>query len=310
MKDLTIILLTFNEERNLPRCLESIRALECPIFVVDSYSTDGTLDILKENNITFVQHPFENYSRQRNWAQKNNPFNTQWVFHLDAGERFTPELVQWIKDHFDANITTDGFMFSRRTIFFNKWIRRGGHYPNFHLRLYRASKGRCEDKIYDQHFVVDGTTREIGHGIDIIDTVADDLRSFTEAHAKWAVFEAVEILASSQQHGEVHAKFGGTAIERRRWLKNNVFQKAPLFVRAFLYFFYRYFFKLGFLDGGRGLVFHVLQGFWFRFLVDAIVLELRVKMRDEKKTLVEIVTRDYGEKVVRLIQKDEAPVVL
>lgn len=302
MSDITIILLTYNEDRNLPACIESLKGLDCPVFAVDSYSTDNTLAILEAAHITTVQHPFENYSRQRNWAQENNPYKTDWVFHLDAGERLTQELVTWIRNHFKSDGSADGYMFSRRTIFFDQWIRHGGHYPNFHLRLYRSSKGRCEDKVYDQHFVIDGVTHEVTKGTDIIDTVTDNLRTFTQSHAKWAVFEALEIVMKDKDTGEVRPRLTGTSIERRRWLKNNVFQKTPLFARAFLYFFYRYFFKLGFLDGSLGLVFHVLQGFWFRFLIDSIVLELRTKMKMERKSLDEIVERDYGRDVLQLIK--------
>ncbi len=273
----SIIILTFNEEKNLPLCLKSLSGVDAPIYIVDSYSTDQTLDIIHHHGIIYQQHKFENYSKQRNWAQENNPHKTQWVFHLDAGEQFTPELVQWLNKQFDPSKNIDGYMFSRRTMFFGKWIRFGGHYPNYHLRLYRSDRGRCEDKVYDQHFVLEGKTHVVKKGIDIIDTVTDTLQNFTTGHARWAAFEANEILMSTSQQGDVNARILGTPIERRRWLKNNVFQKTPLFLRSFLYFFYRYFIKLGFLDGRRGLVFHLLQGFWFRFLIDAMVLEMRLK---------------------------------
>ena len=120
----TIIILTYNEESNLPSCLESLKGVDAFLFAVDSFSQDKTLNILQEHNISFKQHAFENYSLQRNWAQANNPFKTEWVFHLDAGERLTPELVQWLNTYFSVkNNDVDGFMFSRRTIFFGKWIR-------------------------------------------------------------------------------------------------------------------------------------------------------------------------------------------
>lgn len=273
----TIIILTLNEEENLPLCLHSLNGVDAPIFVVDSGSKDKTLQIIEQHKIIYKLHPFENYSQQRNWAQANNPYNTKWAFHLDAGERFTPELVQWLNNDFNPAKDIDGYMFSRRTMFFGKWIRYGGHYPNFHLRLYRVSKGKCEDKVYDQHFVVDGVTEVVKPGIDIIDTVTDTLQNFTVGHARWAAFEAKEIISASPEKGEVKVDFFGTPIEKQRWFKNNVFQKTPLFMRSFLYFFYRYFFKLGFLDGKMGLVFHLLQGFWFRFLIDAMVLEAKAK---------------------------------
>jgi len=275
MKNITIILLTYNEEQNIQDCLYSLSQLNAPVFAVDSYSTDSTLDILDKYGIPYSQHPFENYASQRNFAQENCPFDTEWVFHLDAGERMTAELVEWLNHKFDPEADINGYMFSRRTMFFGKWIKHGGHYPNFHLRLYRKTKGHCENKVYDQHFIVEGETKLVPAGIDIIDTVTDTIKNFTLGHARWAEFEANEIIASTKMKGEVRVRFFGSPIERRRWLKNNIFQKTPLFVRSFSYFIYRYFFRLGFLDGKWGLAFHLLQGFWFRFLIDCMVLEIK-----------------------------------
>ena len=140
MNNLTVIVLTYNEANNIEACLDSLQNLDAPIFVVDSYSTDRTLEILKQRNIPYVQHPFENYSKQRNWSQEHIPQDSDWVLHLDAGERCTPEMIEWINKEFDPKASVDGYMFSRRTMFFGQWIRRGGHYPNFHLRLYRRDK--------------------------------------------------------------------------------------------------------------------------------------------------------------------------
>jgi len=280
MHQLTVILLTFNEESNIGACLDSLADIQANIFVVDSYSKDQTLAILEARKIPYVQHPFENYSKQRNWAQANTPFPTEWVMHLDAGERCTPELVAWINNQFNPNTDIDGYMFSRRTFFMNRWIRYGGHYPNFHLRLYRASKGHCEDKAYDQHFIVDGKKQQLAAGIDIIDIVTDTIYNFTLSHARWAVKESQEQLNALQQRGEVKASYRGNAIERQRWFKSNLFERVPLFWRSLFYFFYRYFLRFGFLDGKPGLVFHVLQGFWFRFLIDAMILEGK---KEEKK---------------------------
>jgi len=280
MKPLTIVILTFNEEKNIKACLDSLANLDAPIFAVDSYSTDQTLSIYEEYNIPFVQHPFENYSAQRNWAQSNIPWPSEWVFHLDAGERLTPELVEWINQSFNPSAKVNGYMFSRRTMFMGKWIRYGAHYPNYHLRLYRKTKGKCEDKVYDQHFVVDGEKTVISSGIDIIDTVCDNLKDFMSSHLRWAVFEAVEVVYEAQSKGDVKPSILGNPIERKRWLKNNIFQKVPKFYRSIFYFFYRYFLRLGFLDGTAGFIFHFLQGLWFRMIVDSMVYEIEQELKN------------------------------
>lgn len=294
-KDLTIIILTYNEERNISDCLNSVLQLPCTIYIVDSGSTDTTLDIINQysnttDKIKVVYNQFISYSEQRNWAQKNNPFKTKWVFHLDAGERITEDLSIWIKNNFDVNSPYNGFMFSRQTYFLNRWIKYGGHYPNYHLRLYKTEYGKCEDKAYDQHFVVQGDVKKIPKA-DIIDIVADDLISFTYAHTRWAVVEAKEIL-TEQKKGEVQENIVGNPIEKKRWLKNNLFQKSPIFVRSISYYLYRYFIKLGFLDGKEGLVFHFLQGFWFRFLVDSIVYEVRIS-KPENETIDSFLAKKY-----------------
>src|SRR5690348_6479470 len=110
MLDLTIIILTFNEENNLGDCLKSLEGIPANIFVVDSYSTDNTLGILEKKNIRYAQHSFVNYARQRNWAQENEPFQSSWVLHLDADERLTPEFKDWIINDFYLQKGVDGFI--------------------------------------------------------------------------------------------------------------------------------------------------------------------------------------------------------
>lgn len=292
MHDLTFIILTYNEEKNISACLESIKGIPANVFVVDSYSDDKTLEILKESGVNYVQHTFENYSRQRNWAQVHDPYNSEWVFHLDADERLTPELKYWLINEFKSLIDADAYIFGRRAVFMGKWIKYGGHYPIYQLRLFRKALGGCEDKAYDQHFVCRGVSRLIKNR-DIVNVLSDNLGSFINRHNTWSLLEAVEILRN-EKSGEVSSKISGNPIERKRWLKNNLFEKSPLFIRSFLYFLYRYIFRLGFLDGKEGLIFHVLQGFWFRFLVDSKVYELRTEMKEKGLSLGEAVNKKYG----------------
>jgi len=276
LKNLTIIVLTYNEENNIRGLLENAINVTQNIFVVDSYSTDGTLAILNEKDVVYKQHEFKNYSIQRNWAQNNNPFKTEWVLHLDADELITPELLNWLVNDFSIEASSaDGFLFSRKTIFMNHWIRYGGQYPNFHLRLYKVKKGRCEDKAYDQHFLVNGISKKIKNA-DIINSVSNNLNEFITSHNHWSTKEALEVYNSSST-GDIKPTLFGNPIERRRWLKQNIFEASPLFIRSLIYFIYRYFFRLGFLDRKAGLVFFVLQTFWFRFLIDAKVHELKLK---------------------------------
>ena len=300
---ITIIVLAFNEEANLPDLFTSLKDIKVNLFAVDSYSTDRTVELLEQNNFTVLQHPFKNYGVQRNWAQSNNPFKSPWVLHLDAGERLTSEFVEWLNNSFDPSKPVDGYIFSRRTMIFGNEVKHGGQYPQYHLRLFNPEKGRCEEKFYDQHFYVDGTTEVIKKHVDIIDTVMENWQTFTIGHARWAVFEAIEQIAKSgTDAGNVKASLFGSPIEQMRWWKTRVFQKTPPFLRALLFFIYRYFFRLGILDGMTGLAWHFLQGFWFRFLIDAVVLEFKTKMKKQGLTLDEIVEKEYGEKYSNLLK--------
>jgi glycosyltransferase involved in cell wall biosynthesis len=268
---LSVIVLTHNEEINLPACLDSLKDLSCKVFVVDSGSTDRTLEIAAARGVAVYQHPFENYASQRNWAQQNLPLSGMWVLHLDSDERLTTELVGEI-NQVTAQPPRDiaGFMLRKRTIFMGRWIRHGGHYPSYHLRLFKSSRGRCEDRLYDQHFIVEGRVDRLKH--DYLDVVATSLSSWTVRHVRWAGLEASEILAQGQGGRQVVPAAFGNPIQRRRWWRN-AYARGPLFFRGFLYWVYRYFFRLGFLDGIPGLIFHFLQGFWFRFLIDATIYE-------------------------------------
>jgi glycosyltransferase involved in cell wall biosynthesis len=272
----SVIVLTLDEERTVEACLQSVAAWAGEIFVVDSGSHDRTVEISRRSTEQIVEHPFETYSDQRNWAQTALPLKHSWVLHLDADERVTPELADSIRQFFARGDHTrfHGAMFSRRTVFLGRWIRHGGHYPAYHARLFDIGHGRCEDRRYDQHFLVDPPIARLSG--DLVDVVASDLDSFSIRHVRWAGAEAAELLRERGDCGaQVQARPTGNPIERRRWLRRSVYGSAPPFARAFAYFIYRYVLRLGFLDGYQGLIFHFLQGCWTRFLVDAKMWEAR-----------------------------------
>jgi glycosyltransferase involved in cell wall biosynthesis len=270
------VVLTYNEERNLPDCLASLAGWVDELFVVDSGSTDRTLEIARDGMAVVVQHPFEHYGAQRNWAIDSLPITAPWTLHVDADERVTPELRDAIIAALSGNAAdVAGYLVSRRTMFMGRWIRHGGHYPAWHLRLVRTGAGRCEDRLYDQHFYVSGPVQKLQG--DLIDTLTPDVATFTGRHLRWAALEAAEHESPPDAAGRIRGRLDtANAIERRRWLRD-WYARLPLFVRPTLYFLYRYLVRLGFLDGRAGLVFHVLQGFWFRFLVDALILERRLR---------------------------------
>ena len=269
---ISVVVLTLNEEKNLPACLESVQPLGAEIFVVDSGSTDRTRALSEKMGAAVVDHPFENYSAQRNWAIENLPIRGDWVLHLDADERLSSELAREILDVLPGvGPEVEGFLFRKRTVFMGRWIRHGGHYPSYHLRLMRKGKGRCEDRLYDQHFLVPGMVQPLRN--DYVDVITSDLNVWTLRHLRWADLEAEEVESSVSGAARVPARLGAGPVARRRWLREKAYLRNPMFLRAFAYFFYRYVIRFGFLDGKEGLIFHFLQGCWFRFLVDAKLFE-------------------------------------
>jgi hypothetical protein len=145
--------------------------------------------------------------------------------------------------------------------------------PNWHLRLYRAGKGACENRLYDQHFVMDGTTGRLNGVMHDLQLVS--IERWTTSHNRWSSAEAQEILQAEQADNQLTASLAGDPRQRKRWLKNRLYYRAPPLIRPFLFFFYNYVLKLGVLDGRVGFIYHVLHAFWFRFLVDAKLYELR-----------------------------------
>jgi glycosyltransferase involved in cell wall biosynthesis len=269
---LSVIILTFNAEATLGATLASAALVSDDIHVVDSGSTDRTLAIAGEHGAQVVNHPFEDYGRQRNWAIDNLPLKYDWQLHLDADERLSAELsarVNALRGAFPATI--DGYYLPRLIHFMGRPIRHGGMYPIWHLRLFRRGKGRCEDRRYDQHFKVDGPTDRID--APMIDDIRMSLGEWTARHNRWSDAEVNEILNPSMA-GVIAGRMGGNPVERKRALRGG-YNRAPLFLRALGLFLYRYILRLGFLDGRPGLIFFVLQTFWFRFLIDAKIYENR-----------------------------------
>jgi len=268
----SVVILTYNSELSIAATIRSVLPLTDDIHIVDSYSKDRTVEMARELGATVTEHPFESYGAQRCWAIDNLPLRYGWQLHLDADERLTPELLASIQT-LPEDSPESGFLVPRLSMFLGREIRHGAFYPTWHMRLFRNGMGRCEMRKYDQHFyVLGGETRQL-HG-DMIDDLRMPLTEWTFRHNRWADAEVDQQLSGAAGEESVKADAKGNAIERKRHLRK-LYNDAPLFVRPFGLFFYRYFLRLGFLDGKEGLIFFVLQTFWFRFLIDAKVYERR-----------------------------------
>lgn len=268
----TVILLSFNSEDTLGATLARARQVSDEIFVIDSFSKDGTIALAESFGAKVVEHPFENYGAQRNWGIDNLPIAGKWQLHLDADEVMDDELVAAILALPDEPEHA-GYFIPRYVRFLGRVMRHGGMSPTWHLRLFRTGVGRCEDRKYDQHFLLagPGTTGQLP-GV-MIDDIAMSLSEWTARHNRWADGEVAE-MGANEAAGRLVADAKGNPAQRKRALRQK-YNNLPLFVRPFALFAYRFFFKLGFLDGTEGFIFWVLQTFWFRFLIDAKIWEKR-----------------------------------
>ena len=275
---LSAVILTYNEEKNIELCLQSLKGLASEIFVVDSGSTDRTLDIVKQRADKVYFHLFETHAKQWNWALQNLPINGDWILCLDADQRLTPELREEIQAALkNSSAGIDGYYLNRRQIFLNRWIRYGAYYPKYLLKLFRKGRGRSdENELLDFRFYVSGKTAKLRNDLIEDNQKDNDLKVWKAKHVHFAEIQAKEE-SSRRKNGtgwSAKPNPAGTPDQQILFLKN-VWYRTPLYLRSFLYFFYRYFLRLGFLDGKEGLIFHFYQGFWYRMLVDIRLSELR-----------------------------------
>lgn len=294
---ITAIVLTFNEEKHIERCIRSLQKFARDIVIVDSFSTDRTKEIAESLGARFYQNKWVNYSSQLNWGITKVPITTEWTMRWDADEYATDELT----DEINAKIGTlppaiKGVYLKRRVYFMGRWIKRGGYYPTILLRIWRTGHGLCEERWMDEHIKLnDGDTVLFDH--DFIDENLNHLTWWIAKHNSYANREAVDLfnikynlLASD----EAEALTLDSQEKGKRKLKENFYSRLPLFLRAFIYWKYRYFFKLGFLDGVPGLIWHFLQGFWYRFLVDAKIYQVERYAKDRGVSVKEAIREVLG----------------
>jgi glycosyltransferase involved in cell wall biosynthesis len=299
MTTVAVLILTYNEEQHIERAIASVRPFASEIFVIDSFSKDRTIEIAEDGGAIVFQHPFVNQARQFQWGLENAPITSDWIMRLDADEIIEEDLATRIRETLPTlGADVAGINIKRRHIFWDRWIRHGGRYPLLLLRLWRRGQGRIEDRWMDEHIVVwGGRTITLEGGFS--DWNLNDLTFFTTKHNSYATREAIDVL--NQKYGlfERDEDLSGDKASKqaaaKRWFKENIYNRLPFWVGPLGYFLYRYIVQLGFLDGRPGLVYHFLQGFWYRFLVGAKIAEfdraLRpLSNRDERRHVLEAMT--------------------
>lgn len=274
----SVVILTLNEEVNLRPCLASVQHWAREIFIVDAGSTDQTRKIAAEFGANVVEHPFETHSSQWRWALANIPIHSEWILALDADQRITPELAHEICSLDPMTLSTvEGFYIKRRQLFRDRWIKYGGYYPKYLLKMFRRSCVIIDSgDLVDHHFYVAGGVQKLNHDLVEANKKEDDISFWIEKHNRYATMLALEEFRSntSPREAAIQPSFVGTPDQKILAMKG-LWRRMPLYVRPFLYFFYRYFLRLGFLDGKQGAIFHFLQAFWFRLLVDIKLDEMQ-----------------------------------
>lgn len=292
--NLTVVILTFNEEKHIERCLRSASKIAHQIFVVDSFSTDRTLAIAQSHNLRVWQHEFKTQATQLAWALDNLPIDTDWVMRVDADEVITSAIAEEIRNRLPTTLPAiNGFMVPLYVRFQGKLIRHGG-YPQWQLRIWRRGKAEIEQRWMDEKIVVPGVIERLRN--EYIDDNLNNIAWWTNKHNGYSTREAIDLL--NKKYGFLPVMTDNNALTGQarytRWMKENIYVYLPLGARAFLFFTYRMIFRLGILDGKAGFIFHFLQGFWYRFLVDVKVREVELRMCAEGITCAEAIRREFG----------------
>lgn len=294
MSSLTVIILTLNEERHLTRCLESAFSVAQKVFVVDSFSTDRTMEIAASRGAIAVQNEFRNHAAQLMWALENLPIDSDWIMRIDADEVISPQLAEELRQQLSASeAAIEGLLVPLYVRFQGALITHGG-YPQWQLRVWRRGKGKIEQRWMDEKIIVNGDVRKLSGAF--LDDNLNNIAWWTNKHNVYSTREAIDLLNSKYKFLPAPAEPATLTPQARRtrWIKQNIYVRLPLGTRAVLFYLYRMIPRLGILDGKAGLVFHFLQGFWYRFLVDIKVCEIERRMAKEKISCVDAIRREFG----------------
>ncbi len=283
MLDLTVIILTKDDKLHIARCLDRLLPLEPRrILVVDCFSTDGTQEIVgcfsreervERVEIKVVEHDWPgNQAEQFNWALDHCAINTEWILRIDADEYLSPEAVTEVKEALPSTSPDiSAYAIGRYAVWQGRVMRHGtGKVPL--IRIFRTGKGRSEVSLMDEHIVVsEGETLELRNPF--FDDNLNDLDWWTKKHLNYALREALDLLRMEYAPAEAEDGLNESASAKRA--RKSKYARMPLFWRSFAYFLYRYIFRGGFRDGWAGFTWNFFQGWWYRTMVDARLLEIK-----------------------------------
>lgn len=295
MLDISTIILTYNEEKHIARCIRNAQQFSTHVYLVDSHSSDRTREIAESMGAIVYTNTWENnYARQFNWGLENLPITTQWVFRLDADEYLSDDLVAELQEKLiaiPANVS--GIVMERKMIFLGRIIQKGNIKWNM-LRLFRYRKGFCEERWMDEHIVLT-EGESVQWQYPFYDDNLNPIGWWITKHNGYSIREALDLLnvelafLPENENAADHQLSPDAAAKRAKKAK---YASMPLFWRAFVYFIYRYLFKLGFTEGKEGFLWHFMQGWWYRSLVDAKIYEIKKNCGSDRQKIKNFV-RDY-----------------
>jgi glycosyltransferase involved in cell wall biosynthesis len=297
MNDISVIILSYNEELHIQRCIQNARKLTDRIFVVDCFSADSTVGIAKVNGAQVYPHEWPGlHWKQFNWALQNLPIKTNWVLRLDADEYLSDSLIEEINcklEEIPDNVS--GIVVKLGRYFYGRKIKHGTSGIEI-VRIFRYGHGKCEPKFMDEHIVL-SHGKHIKFKNELIDHNLKDIGTWSQKHISYSIREAIDLL-----NYEYDFFSGGKADKigiynnqtTKKRIAKTFYIHMPLFFRCFLYFIYRYIIRLGFLDGKEGFLWHFLQGWWYRTLVDARIWQVRKACGKDRGKIKEYIRSEFG----------------
>ncbi|WP_197488477.1 glycosyltransferase family 2 protein [Methylomonas koyamae] len=291
VSNISVIILTYNEQLHLARCINSLKPVVDDIFVIDSFSTDDTVQIAEALGATVYQRRWKNYADQFQWGLDNCPIRTTWVMRMDADEYLEDGLAHEIKLKLPS-VSDDiaGIYLKRKYYFLGRWIRYGDRYPLVLLRLWRKGKAHIENRWMDEHVVLDQGAALVFDG-NFVDDNLNNIEWFIDKHNKYASREMIDILNHKYRFLERDERIEDSENDQaklKRLVKEKVYNHLPIFFRPVLYFFYRYIIRLGFMDGKEGFAYHFMQGLWYRCLIDLKCLEAEFTLKGAESNVEKI----------------------
>jgi glycosyltransferase involved in cell wall biosynthesis len=274
--DVTAVVLTFDEKLHIARCLERLVPHVARVVVVDSFSRDETVEIARAHGADVLQRRFVSHAGQFNWALDSAGITTGWTLRIDADEYLDDAAASWMKAFVaDAPADVGAAAIRRGVVFQRRRIRHGGIGEVMLTRLWRTGQARLEPRWMDEHVIVRQGRIVLAPTGAIIDENLKDLGAFTAKHNDYATRQMVQHLLAERGEATAVEDSLNPHARGKRALRERLYVPAPLFLRALLYFLWRYILKGGWRDGREGFIFHGLQGLWNFMLVDVKLEEAR-----------------------------------